>query len=220
MIETDSKVAIIAGSSGLIGSHLISHLLANDIYKKVISVSRRPLEMDHHKLVQKVIDFENLPQLENELVGDHVFCCLGSTRRKAGSKENFFRFDYNYPMELAAITSSNGASLFSLVSSRGANKNSMFFYSRVKGELEESISKIEFRTIQIFRPSLLMGKRNEIRPAEKAGEYISYLFYPFFGLMNNVRPIKAEKVARAMMELAFTEQTGVHVYESGVLQSY
>lgn len=220
MVEVNSKIAIIAGASGLVGGHLIRHLLANDVYKKVISVSRRPLELEHDKLDQKVIEFDNLHTLENELKGDHVYCCLGSTRKKAGSRENFYKYDYTYPMELAAITNSNGATLFSLVSSKGANKKSMFFYNRVKGEVEESVSRIDFETIQIFRPSLLMGKRDEFRFAEKMGEYLSYIFYPFFGLMKNLQPIRAEKVAKAMAELAFKDKKGIFFYESGQLQSF
>jgi uncharacterized protein YbjT (DUF2867 family) len=216
----NSRIAIIAGASGLIGGHLLDHLLATDAYSKVISISRKPLKKENNKLEQIVIDFDELSTIEGKLKGDHVFCCLGSTIKKAGSKENFYKYDYSYSMELAVITSSNGASMFSIVSSMGANKKSRVFYNRVKGEVEESISQLEFKTIRIFRPSLLLGERKEFRFGEKIGEYFSYLLYPFFPLFKNYRPIKAEKVAKAMVELAFKEEKGVFIHLSGVLQKY
>ena len=195
-------------------------LLLKSDYKSVISVSRRKLNTEHPKLVQKIIDFDELHTLENELVADDIFCCLGSTIKKAGSREKFILYDYTYPVELATITRTNGASRFHIVSSLGANKKSLFFYNRVKGEVEETISKMDFRSIHIYQPSLLLGDRKEVRPGEKIGEYISYLFYPLYALFKNYKPVKASKVANAMFAMAQKDHPGLQMHPSGEIQSY
>ena len=215
----ENKVAIIAGASGLIGGHLVQLLLNSD-YESIISVSRRKLDLEHPKLVQKIVNFDQLHTLENELAADHIFCCLGSTIRKAGSKEKFILYDYTYPVELATITRTNGASQFHIVSSLGAKKKSVFFYNRVKGDVEEAISKMDFRSIHIYQPSLLLGNREEFRVGEKMGEYISYLFYPLYGLIKNYKPVKASKVANIMFTMAQLDHPGLHFHDSKEIQSY
>lgn len=219
ILAVDNKIAIIAGASGLIGSHLLQLLLESN-YSSVISVARKKLDVDHQKLIQKVVNFEELYTLENELKGDDVYCCLGSTIKKAGSKEKFLLFDYTYPVELATITLTNGASQFHIVSSLGANRKSWFFYNRVKGEVEEAIAKMDFKSIHIYRPSLLLGKRNELRFGEKMGEYFSYLLYPMFRLFRNYQPVQAAKVAKAMVAMAAQNEKGVYFHPSKEIQAF
>lgn len=195
-------------------------LLLDSDYDKVISVSRRKLDIEHEKLEQQVVPFDELHSLEKSLVGDDVFCCLGSTIKKAGSKEKFILYDYTYPVEFARITLTNGAKQFHLVSSRGANKKSLFFYTRVKGDLEETISNMEFKSTHIYQPSLLLGDRKEFRLGEKIGEYISYLMYPVSFLFKNSIPVHASRVAKAMISFARQDKQGLFFHPSKEIQEY
>ena len=129
------KTALIAGATGLVGSYLLRMLLQSDRYSKVIAVVRKPIEIKDTKLEQKVIDFDKLAVTPG-LTADDIFCCLGTTMKKAGSKEKFYKVDYTYVVELAKVTSRQFASQFLVVSAMGTDKNSRFFYNRVKGEME------------------------------------------------------------------------------------
>ena len=117
------KTALIAGYTGLVGRELLNLLLASDKYQKVIAIGRRKLDIEHEKLVETVVDFD-LIDIEGPV--DDVFCCLGTTMKKAGSKERFRMVDFQYPLNLAIAGKNNGATTFVLVSASGANKNSLF----------------------------------------------------------------------------------------------
>mgnify|MGYP006313076297 FL=1 len=152
------KTAIIAGSTGLIGSQLLQLLLESPIYEKIIALTRKDLP-HHPKLVQVLAEAGNISEKFEWLKADDVYCCLGTTMAKAGSKEKFREIDYDYPLELARITHSLGARQYLLVSALGADKDSSLYYNKVKGEVEEAISAVGFETLHIFRPSLLLGPR-------------------------------------------------------------
>ncbi len=212
-----SKVALLAGSTGLIGNQLLELLLADSHYSKIIALSRKPLSIVHPKLENIVLEVE---QLENhsQLKADDVFCCLGTTMKQAGSKAAFRKVDFDYPFQLAKILKANGAQQFLLVSALGANKNSGIFYNQVKGEIEEAIASVGFRAFHIFRPSLLVGPRKEKRSGEDAAKIV----YKIFGFLipKKYKGIESIKVARAMQVLAKKELSGVFVYESNALQAY
>jgi len=217
-----SKTAIIAGATGLIGKELLDYLLAdNEVYSKVIAITRKPLANEHLRLENIVTGFEKLEEVAEQLQGDDVFCCLGTTMKKAGTKEKFRKVDFEYPLKLAEITKANGASQFSLISALGADKSSSVFYNQVKGEIEEAIANIGFETFHIFRPSLLMGKRNEDRVGEDAAKTIFKIFgFLFVGPLKKYKAIKFDKVARAMHNIAQTDDKGKYVHESLELQNY
>jgi uncharacterized protein YbjT (DUF2867 family) len=212
-----SKVALLAGSTGLIGNQLLELLLADSRYSKVIALSRKPLAITNPKLETIVLEVE---QLENhsQLKADDVFCCLGTTMKQAGSKSAFRKVDFDYPLQVAKILKANEAQQFFLVSALGASKNSSIFYNQVKGEVEEAITSVGFRALHIFRPSLLLGPRKDQRSGEEAAK----VFYKIFGFLipKKYQGLESIKVARAMQALARKELTGVFVYESNSLQEY
>jgi uncharacterized protein YbjT (DUF2867 family) len=211
------KTALIAGATGLIGKQLLSQLLVSDRYSQVKAITRHELDVNHPKLTQYTVNFNSLNQHAEELQADDVFCCLGTTISKAGSQEKFREVDYTFPLALATASRTQGAKQYLLVSALGADKKSSFFYNRVKGEVEEAITAIDFQTIHIFRPSLLLGKRTEARPGEDAAKF----FYRFFGFLipAKYQAIDATKVANAMVHFAKRDQQGIYIHESKELQT-
>lgn len=211
------KTALLAGGTGLIGSQLLHLLLENPDYEKVIALSRRDLA-PHPKLVQRRADFEKLDEQLDGISPDDVFCCLGTTIAKAGSKEEFYRVDFNFPYLLAKASKERGARQYMLISSLGANKKSSFYYNRVKGQLEEAVCGLPFQAVHILRPSLLLGLRSEKRSGEDAAK----LFYKVFGFLipKAYNAIDSGKVARAMMHFATQNKSGIFIHESGELQNF
>ncbi|WP_134685131.1 oxidoreductase [Brevibacillus migulae] len=194
------RTALVAGATGLIGGHLVKQLLDNPAYEKIIAISRRPLGLQHEKLDHRLIDFNQLEQADELFQVDSVFCCLGTTIKKAQSQEAFRVVDYEYPLSLGRMAKNHGVSNFLLVSSMGANAQSSIFYSRVKGELEEQLIQLDLPSLHIFRPSLLLGDRQEFRFGEKAGELLAKpLSALLIGKWRKYRPIEAGRVARAMV---------------------
>jgi uncharacterized protein YbjT (DUF2867 family) len=209
--------ALIAGSTGLIGRQLLQILLESDRYDKVIAVTRTDLP-PHPKLEILKIRFDELTQWGNKLSADDVYCCLGTTMAKAGSRENFYQVDFFYPLLIAKTSQARGAKQYLLVSALGADPNSGIYYNRVKGEIEEAIRQVPFATIHIFRPSLLLGPREEKRSAETSAR----IFYRIFDFLipRKYKAIQSAKVARAMFEMAGRQQPGQFVHESAQLQDY
>jgi uncharacterized protein YbjT (DUF2867 family) len=212
--------ALIAGASGLVGGGLLQLLLDAPEYERVISVGRRRLEVDHPKLVQVVADFAALDRLAEPLQGDDAFCCLGTTRKKAGSREAFRAVDHAAVLAYAWAAKRGGADRFFTVSSLGANAGSRVFYNRVKGETEDALQVLDFATLGIFRPSLLLGPRTEYRFGERLGAVFAALLDPFlFGRFRKYRAIRAMAVARAMLRCSFgTGARGVLIFESDEIQ--
>lgn len=212
------KTAFIAGSTGLIGNQLLQLLLDDSFYSEVKAISRNPLTINHPKLKNIVMDVDGLAQHANQLQADDVFCCLGTTIRKAGSKDAFRKIDYEYPLTLAKILKELGAKHYSLITALGADKNTSVFYNRVKGEVEDAISQIDFQSYHVFRPSLLMGPRSETRSGEEAGK----VFFKLFGFLIPLKykGIESIKVARAMLHFAKQNQSGKFIHESKELQQY
>ena len=211
------KTALIAGCTGLVGKHLIDLLLASDQYSSVIALTRTPLASKHPKLRNIITGFNNIDESQFlEVKPSDVFCCLGTTMAKAGSKEKFYEVDFQYPLSLAKATLKTGAKQFMLISALGADKNSSVYYNRVKGELEEAIRSLDFETIHFFRPSLLLGARSERRPGEDVAKFLFKVFG--FAVPEKYKAIHAEKVARAMLSFASKNQKGVFIHESREMQ--
>jgi uncharacterized protein YbjT (DUF2867 family) len=207
--------ALIAGASGLVGGHCLELLLKSERYSQVISIGRREVPVIHPKLEQKIIDFDKLHNYYAELDVDDVFCCLGTTIKKAGSKEAFYKVDYTYVVELARVTANKGASQFIVISSMGADASSMFFYNKVKGEMERDIQQLGFESVHILRPSLLLGNRDEERTGEKlASKILKPLSSLMVGPLKEYKPIEAETVAHAMVYVAEHQEKGMHIYPS------
>jgi uncharacterized protein YbjT (DUF2867 family) len=211
-------VALIAGTTGLVGSLLLEELLISDAYDQVIALSRKPLARSHPKLVNRVVDFDNLAAHAPELKADDVFCCLGTTIRQAGSQEAFRKVDHDYPLVLARITKQQGARQFLLVTAMGSDKSSSIFYNRVKGEVEEAIGQVGFEAYHIFQPSMLLGERTEQRAGESVGKKVMVALD--FLIPKKYKAIEAVRVARGMHSVARKHQAGRHIHDSGELQDF
>jgi uncharacterized protein YbjT (DUF2867 family) len=212
------KTAVIAGSTGLVGESLLNLILDTDQYDQVVALTRRPLEHRNSKLVQIITDFSQIESELRDVRPNDIFCCLGTTMSKAGSKEKFYEVDFTYPYRLGQITRRLGAEKFLLVSALGAAKNSSIYYNRVKGEVEQAIQLLNFPSLHIFRPSLLLGPRKEKRPGEDAAK----ILYNIFGFIipSKYKGIEAQKVAKAMMIAAATPANGFYIHPSDEMQQY
>jgi uncharacterized protein YbjT (DUF2867 family) len=203
--------AIVAGATGLIGRELVRLLLDDPRYVRVTILVRRPIEIRHPKLETRIIDYAALDRIDPDMNGADVFCTLGTTIKKAGTRKAFREVDYGYPLALGRMAKEGGAAQFLIVTSMGASASSRIFYSRVKGEVEEALSRLELPALHIFRPSLLLGKREEFRFGERVA---SLLLPPLGPLLGKYRPIHARTVAHAMRQAAGLGVTGTRIYES------
>ena len=213
----ENKTAIVIGASGLVGYLITKALLDNSSYSKIIILVRKTISHNHPKLKQVIFDFEK-PDY-NEILGDDLFCAIGTTLKKAGSKEAQYHIDCEIPYEIAKIAKANNVKQLLLVSSIGANLNSSNFYLKTKGDLENKIKGLNFSTFVAVRPSILYGERSETRITEKIGTLFSKLISPFlFGSLYKYAGIEATKVADALVYFANTKLTGNHFFESDELQ--
>jgi len=214
--EPPSRTALVAGSTGLVGGYLLDALLADPDYREVTALPRRSAGRQHEKLREVVVDFDDLPGPPELFAVDEIFCCLGTTIRKAGSREAFRRVDHGYVESLARRGREGGAPAFFFVSSIGTEPGSGNFYLRVKAEAEAAVLACGYREVHIFRPSMLMGPRGESRPAERLGIALGRLLAPLLlGSLRVYRPIHARTVARAMLGAARGGQSGLHVHTFG-----
>ncbi|HET6245878.1 MAG: oxidoreductase [Bacteroidetes bacterium] len=214
------KTALIAGPTGLTGKKCLEYLLESGQYSMVTVLTRKKLNIENKKLVQIITDFNDLQESLKQVKVNDVYCCLGTTMKKAGSKEAFFKVDFDYPLQIASFLKQNGASTFNLVSAIGANKNSTIFYSKVKGEIEQALIKLHFPKLNILRPSILDGERKESRPGEKAGLILSKIVAPLMiGPLKKYKPVKACAVAFALIYFSINAPEGVNIIESDKINS-
>ena len=211
----ETRSALVAGASGLVGGFLLQSLLENPLYREVCSLGRRALPQQHPKLTQRAVDFA---RLETEALpsSEDAFCCLGTTIKKAGSQEAFRAVDHDAVLAFAKAARKAGARRFLLISALGADARSRIFYNRVKGETEEDLKSVGFESLVILRPSLLLGERAESRPGEHAAIVVTKVLGPLLRPFSG-RPIEARTVARAMVALARETKSGVRVAMSGEL---
>jgi uncharacterized protein YbjT (DUF2867 family) len=212
------KTAIVIGASGLVGKELTKQLIENSSYKAVHILLRKPIEVQHPKLQQHIIDFDNLNQYADLMKGDDAFCCLGTTMKQAGSKEQFYKVDYEYVNNFARLCFQQGIKNFAMVSAMGANAESMIYYNRTKGEIENTIRAYRFDATYICRPSMLVGNRTEKRIGEEIGIWIGNNLN--FLIPAKYKNIQAAQVAKAMITLANSQQKGFQIVESDQLQKY
>jgi uncharacterized protein YbjT (DUF2867 family) len=216
----DSKQhALIVGATGLIGRHCVELSLASDHYDSVTVFVRTSLSISHPKLNEIIVTFDSLERYFKYIKVNDIFCCLGSTIRKAGSKEAFRKVDFDYVLSSAQLGLQHGASQFLLVSSLGADASSSMFYTRVKGEIESALSDLNYPCLHILRPSMLLGKRQEFRLGELIGKAFFKLFSVFFvGPLRQWKGIHGRTVAKAMLQLAAYNHSGNHVHLSHDIQ--
>lgn len=212
----DTRTALVAGASGLVGGFLLDGLLEAPHYRQVISLGRRALPKEHPKLVQLTVDFARLEE-ESLPSAEEAFCCLGTTIKKAGGQQAFRAVDHDAVLAFASAAKKAGVQRFLVVTALGADARSRVFYNRVKGEAEQALQSLGFESLVILRPSLLLGERAESRPGERAAIVASRVLGPLLRPFGS-RPIEARTVARAMTALAHEAPKGVRVALSGELQ--
>lgn len=221
MYSENNRIAVVAGSTGLVGHELLQLLQNDSAYSKINCLVRKSNNLTHPKVSELVIDFDRIPDSLSEIVSvDDIFCCLGTTiKTVGGSKEAFRKVDHDYPLALAKWGETMHAKRFLVVSAMGANSKSSIFYNKTKGEMEDDISKLNIPSITFFRPSLLIGKRKENRPGEKIGIVIfKALSFLFVGPLKNYKGIHVKKVAQAMISASHAAENGKRVVLSGEMK--
>lgn len=211
--------ALLAGASGLVGSHILLLLLAEPAYTEVVALVRKPLAengkpLAHPKLVQRVVDFSQLTE-ENVAGADKVFSALGTTAANAGTKEKQRTVDYQYPLELGRVCLAAGAQHYLLVSAAGVSAESRVFYSRLKGELERDLAGLGYPALTIARPSLILGERAEQRWAEGLSKAVMpWAVDPLLrGGWRRYHSISAEMIAQALVRRSLADFSGVEILE-------
>ena len=213
------KTALIIGSTGLIGSHLLDLLLESQEYEKVITFVKRDSGIQHPKLKQHIIDFDKPETYKELVVGDDFFCSIGTTIKKAGSQDAFRKVDFEYPKQFASLAQQNKVKQFLIITSLGADANSSNFYLKTKGEIQDFLKNCAFESISILQPSLLLGNRTEFRLGEKMGVYFMKLFsFLFIGNLKKYKAIQSEAVAKAMFIVAQKNYKGFQIMESDSIQ--
>jgi uncharacterized protein YbjT (DUF2867 family) len=211
----ETQIALIAGATGLVGNHLLELLLADAAYSKVVILVRNPIAVDHPKLIQIQVDYDQLESLSLPVDVNHAFCALGTTIKTAGSQDAFRKVDHDYVVNLGKFCEKNGVRKFLVVSAMGANSSSGIFYNRVKGEMEVAIRQLSIPSVAIFRPSLLMGNRKEFRSGEKFAQTVmGALGFLFVGTLKKYKAIPAVVVAKAMIQTALKGKENHQVFNS------
>lgn len=213
------KTAIVIGSTGLTGKYLVQELIKNSAYQKIILLLRKKQNLNHPKVIEIIVDFDKLTEFQNEIKGDDLFCTIGTTIKKAGSKEAFTKVDLDYMIATAKIAQQNGVKKMMYMSALGADALSTNFYFKTKGACEKSLMDLYFESLFIFRPSMLTGNRAEFRFGEIVGAVFLKLFsFLLVGKFKKYRAIKASNVAIAMVLAAQTEDRGVRIFESDEIE--
>ena len=208
------KTAIVFGSTGLIGGHLVNQLIQDNYYTKIKIFVRSQTSINNEKVEVINIDFNNLGNHKTEITGDDCFFCIGTTKQNSPDKNDYQKVELDIPKEIAQIAKANSVKSFIFISSIYANPNSSGNYVKFKGLVEEELKRLNFSKLGILRPSFLMGKRKENRVGEKIGIFTFSALSPLlFGPFKKMRPINSENVAKAMIKIANSnlEKT---VYES------
>lgn len=205
--------ATLIGSTGLIGSELLRLLKEDTSFSEIKILVRRNVEETHPKVTTAVIDFEDEASFQAEILSDSIlFCAVGTTQKKAnGDKSKYRKVDFDIPANAAKFGLEKGISKFVLVSSYGADRKSSNFYSRLKGEIEDHLQQLPIPSLLIFRPSILLGDREEFRLGERIAKFLMRTFS--FLLPTNVKPIQAKKVAKAMLIGAKSETESIQIYQ-------
>ncbi|MCL1699721.1 NAD(P)H-binding protein [Lysinibacillus sp. Bpr_S20] len=209
------RAAIVVGATGLTGTSLVEQLCENDEYVSVTVITRRAPAYTHPKLEVKIRNFDALEEKDIEFAHE-LYCCLGTTIKKAGSREAFEKVDFEYPLTIASLAKNRGIPHMLVITAMGANENSPFYYNRVKGKLEHDLMELGLQRLSIIRPSLLVGEREEFRFGEKAGEKVLKLAKPLLvGPLKRTRAIEASQVAKAMLVIAlYGDKQPVTIYQS------
>lgn len=206
------KKAIVIGSTGMVGNELLKLLILSEEYSEIVSLVRRSSGINHPKLNEQIVNFDQLYRWSHLVTGDVLFSALGTTIANAKIKAAQFKVDYTYQFGVAEIAAKNGVSNYVLVSSAGANSKSKAFYMNMKGQLEDAVKSLPFKVISILRPGQLAGNRKENRTGEKIGISLIYSFNKI-GILKKYKPIQTFLVARAMINAADKKESGSYTLD-------
>lgn len=203
------RSVLLLGATGLVGGECLRLLQSHEGFARIVVLTRRPLEADiaGPKVEHHVVDFEHLTSASRLFAVDQIICALGTTLKQAGSRRAFRNVDLLYPLTAAHLGVEKRVSHFLVVSSLGADPRSVIFYNRIKGELEKGLKALQYRSLTIARPSLLLGKRERPRTGERIAAGFSFL------APRRIRPIAATDVAAAIIHQAWMDEPGVRVLE-------
>ena len=197
------KTALVFGSTGLVGGHLLDQLIKNENYNKIKVFVRSEIIINDPKVEIIETDFNNMEKHKEEMTGDHCYFCIGTTKQNSPDKDEYRRVELDLPKQIAQITKSNSVNSFVFVSSGYADPNSSGDYLKFKGLVEEELKRLSFNKLGIMRPSFLIGDRKEKRLGEKLGIFVFKLLSPLFlGPLKKMKPIQSEKVAKAMIKIS------------------
>jgi uncharacterized protein YbjT (DUF2867 family) len=208
------KTALVFGSSGLVGGHLLNQLIKDTNYSKIKIFVRSEPEINDPKVEIIKTDFNNLENHKDDIKGDDCFFCIGTTKQNSPDKSEYRRVELEVPKQVAQIAKSNSVNSFVFVSSGYADPKSSGDYLKFKGEVEEELKRLNFPKLGIMRPSFLLGDRKEKRVGEKIGIFVFKLLSPLFlGPLKKMKPIQSETVAKAMISSA-NKNLEKNVFES------
>ena len=213
-IQFDKK-AIVIGATGLVGKQLVSLLIASEAFENITIVVRKlqPQYTELKKVQQLILD-DFLMLNEEDVNGyTHAFSCLGSTLKQAKSKQNFYNIDYGINMHFAELLQNKGVH-YLLISAAGASSHGLFFYGRVKGQLEQDIQALNFQKISLFRPSLLIGEHQDTRFFEKLAQMVFLRTQNYLPKRYKYKPVTAMQVAKTMVEAALTQTENFKIYDN------
>lgn len=208
---------MITGASGMVGSRLLNLIKGDNFYEQIVVLTRRAVKDLPHsdRFIQHIIDFDHLEEHKAVIRASTFISVFGTTARKAGSRDQFMKVDYGYPRQIAEIARENGAENIILVSSIGADPDSRLLYPGTKGRLERAVMDMGFKSVNILRPSMLLGNRQEFRPGEEVGKYLARGFS--FMLPAKYRPIEAYAVAEKIINISKNPVRGVNIFEGEAL---
>ena len=216
---------VIAGGSGVVGTPAVHHLLARDDVDRVVALGRRMLPMQHEKLVSKIVDLRNKTAMASEIPDGTAaaICCLGTTLKKAGSKDAFRAVDHDAVVAFAEAARDKGARRFVLVSSIGADPRSRNFYLRTKGETEVAVERVGYPQVTVLRPSFIddEGTRGEYRAGERLTLPLARIVFSVLGKTSRYAPVRADVIAKAVVRLALDDVDAqpVRIVESDQLHA-
>ena len=215
----EKRTALVFGATGLVGNALVEELCISDHYDLIKIFTRRKTDYEGRvKIKEFIADFNNVREWSDLISGDDLFICLGTTIRKAGSVSRMEEIDRDLPVNIASVASGNSVKKLAVISSLGANPDSSNSYLRIKGEMERGLMKLNFSTLIILRPSILLGNRNERRRGEEIAKIMMKFTGVFFvGKLAKYKGIEGRKVAKAMVK-AINEKTGTEILESDAIQ--
>ena len=212
------KTALIFGSTGLVGSNLLTLLIKNDYYTTIKIFVRSKVNINDPKVEIINLDFNKLNEYSHLIKGDDCFFCIGTTKKQTPNKDEYRNIEYNFPVNIGKIAKNNNVRSFMYVSSLGSNPNTKNTYLKNKGEAEEFLKKLNFSQLSIIRPSFLLGDRNEFRLGEIIGKNIyKKLSFLFQGSLRKFRAIESKNVAKAMIVISKNNYQDIY-FDSEYLQ--